>query len=65
MYNNASLPRGAMVRAEVQRSSDPCIPGSNLTVDVSAGPSDETAYMMRPSVAVGVARKRTLTAKKP
>jgi hypothetical protein len=25
-------PRGAVVRAEAQRSGDPCIPGSNTTV---------------------------------
>jgi hypothetical protein len=32
---NASLsfvPRGAVVRAEAQRSDDPCVPGSNPTV---------------------------------
>jgi hypothetical protein len=27
-----SCPRGAVVRAEVQRSDDPCIPGLNPTV---------------------------------
>jgi hypothetical protein len=39
--------RDEVVRAEAQRSDDPCVPGSNPTV----GP-----------VAVGVARTRTITA---
>jgi hypothetical protein len=42
--SHSSRPRGAVVRAEAQRSDDPCVPRfeSHCAWDVGAGPSDET-----------------------
>jgi hypothetical protein len=58
-----SRPRGAVARAEAQRSDDPYVPGSNPTVGHGCRSIRMIQYKSRSRVAVGVARKGPLTAK--
>jgi hypothetical protein len=50
LYKLAMGSRGTVVKAEVQRPGDPCMPGSNPIVGRDASPSDETVFINRSSM---------------